>query len=208
MSDPSLMVFDIIGTYFVKTYWTVLYDAAASNKKYRSQEDAYIATVDMYTAAVSKRENPTEKSNKNYITLVKDLFRETQKYAPTVQTMSDFINFVMQQFIPQEYYAAMGHQSTYKENMFRNILKESLTQFSLYVVSDELQTVINQQTRKEWEQHLPRWQKKFIQILQTEKSKLVRLLLAEKHGVKGGDDGETVPKVIADNMTRKIKELM
>ena len=164
MGDTSVMVFDIIGTYFVKTYWTSLYDIACTNyenKRYKSLEDAYIGSVDMYNMAVSKREHSKDKINKSYVILIKDLFRETKTYIPQIATLADFIDFVMRQLVPTEYFSAISHQSTFKESMFRNILREVLTQFSLFVVSEEIEIVLNSDERKDnWSANLKLWQEK------------------------------------------------
>jgi hypothetical protein len=214
--EAALMVFDIIGTYFVKTYWTSLYDIAKDQyesgvKGFSSLEDSYSSAVDIYTRAVSKRENSAESTNKSYVAIVKSLFEETKQYIKNIHTLADFIDYVAKQFIHPEYYAIMSKQAAAKETMFRNILKEALGQFSIFVVTEEIAIVLDPTERSSnWQENLLLWQKKFISILQNEKSKLVKLFLSEKHGVKIDDrrDEETVPKELADRMTDKIRGLM
>lgn len=210
-----MVVFDIVGTYFVRTFWNSLYDIAVNNfakssDRYNTLEDAYIGAVDIYTRAVSKRETSQEKTNKSYVAIVKDLYEETKKYIDKIHTLADFIDYVTRQFIHPDYYSVMSHHASAKETMFRNILKEALGQFAIYVTTDEISVVLDKDERQNnWEPNLRAWQNKFIAILQNEKTKLVKLFLAQKHGVKVSADheAETVPKVVCDKMVAKIKEM-
>lgn len=215
MGDQSVMVYDIIGTYFVKTFWTSLYDISveqyeksktSGSMRFNSLEEYYINAVDTYTRAISKRETSQEKINKSYIAIVKDIYEETKQYIPNINTISDFIDFVVKQFIHPEYYLIM---SSGKEAMFRNILKNSIGQFSIFVTTQEIDIVLNPHRKNNWEDNLRKWQKKFISILQNEKSKLTKLFMAEKHGIKIKEesDAETVPKSVAEKMNAKINTL-
>lgn len=207
--DYSLMLFDIIGTYFVKTYWNGLYKVAMDNKqknKFPNLEESYKSAVDSFTLAVSKRENVNENINKNYVAIVRDLFKETKEYINHIHTISDFIDYIMRQFVPPEYFKSLSHQSSFKESMFRNILKNALTKFSIFTI-DELDVVLNEKERsRNWKSHTETWQKKFIEIMINEKKILYKHLLAQKHNVKIEDSTETVPKEVCEKLLVKIKE--
>jgi len=182
------IVYDIVGTYFVKTFWITLYDIAkeeAARLKNQPLSDVYSRTVDIYVSTVTKREDKEERLNKSYIAIVKDIYNDTKKYIPQMGTMTDFIDFVVKQFVHPDYYTILSKQSSLKETLFRNILSKALGQFSIFVTTDELSVVLdNTERKKNWEKNMNNWQKQFIQILQNEKSELHKLFLAEKHGVK------------------------
>lgn len=201
------VVYDIVGTYFVKTFWTSLYDIAkeeTSRLKTQSIADVYARTVDIYVSTVTKREAAEERTNKSYIAIVKDIYNDTKKYIP-IGTITDFIDFVVKQFVHPDYYTVLSKQSQTKETLFRNILSKALGQFSIFVTTDELSIVLDLAERKKnWEKHMNNWQKKFIQILQNEKSELHKLFLAEKHGVRLAN-GQPVD--MSEKLQSQIKSL-
>ena len=201
------VVYDIVGTYFVKTFWTSLYDIAkeeTSRLKTQSIADVYARTVDIYVSTVTKREAAEERTNKSYIAIVKDIYNDTKKYIP-IGTITDFIDFVVKQFVHPDYYTVLSKQSQTKETLFRNILSKALGQFSIFVTTDELSVVLDLAERKKnWEKHMNNWQKKFIQILQNEKSELHKLFLAEKHGVRLAN-GQPVD--MSEKLQSQIKSL-
>lgn len=202
------VVYDIVGTYFVKTFWTTIYDIAreeTARLKTQSISDVYARTVDVYVSTFTKRETAEERINKSYIAIVKDIYTDTKKYIPQMGTITDFIDFVVKQFVHPDYYTVLSKQSQAKETLFRNIMSKALGQFSIFVTTDELSVVLDiGERKKNWEKHMNNWQKKFIQILQNEKSELHKLFLAEKHGVRLADGR---PVDMSEKLQSQIKTL-
>lgn len=91
-----------------------LYDIAkeeTSLLKTQSIADVYARTVDIYVSTVTKREAAEERTNKSYIAIVKDIYNDTKKYIP-IGTITDFIDFVVKQFVHPDYYTVLSKQSS------------------------------------------------------------------------------------------------
>lgn len=106
-SSRTLSVFEITGAYFANIFYNHLY-IKAKDRHNISSRSGYSLT-DEYKAAVSAYKHGITKDKKSYEQTVKDLlqyYRTVTKFITA--SMNDFIETILQQFIPEEHYVTLN----------------------------------------------------------------------------------------------------
>jgi hypothetical protein len=212
MSSSPQQIFEVFGVYFANCYWNNLYNSALDNwhnEQRETLDDAYQTTISRYNLAFCKKTDPTEKYNKHYVSIVRDIYKNYREYLGVSCTYDQFINTVVQTLIPQSMSREL-HSSARKDNLFREVVSKTLTQFTLFVSQEGIGDVVNSKIRKSPEANVKvqTWKRKFIELLAQEKNRLCNILLARSSGVDIRNAAEiSIPKQVCDVMNTKIKEL-
>jgi len=160
--------------------------------------------------AFCKKTNPDEKINQNYVKIVKDVYRNYKEYLGASDTYFGFIDTVVKFLIPSDFYKTMTNHDDRKDGIFRDILSKTLTRFTLFVSQDVLKDVVDAKTRKNAQEHVQAWKKKFIELLNQERNNFCSLLLAKNSGVDIRDPDEipSIPKQVLDKLSDRLKSLI
>jgi hypothetical protein len=206
-------VFEVFGVYFANCYWNSLYDAALNiwhQDQLETLDEAYRVAVKRYNMAFCKKTNPDEKINQNYVKIIKDVYRNYKEYLGASDTYFGFIDTVVKFLIPSDFYKNMTNHDDRKDGIFRDILSKTLTRFTLFVSQEGLKDVVDAKTRKNAQEHVQAWKKKFIELLNQERNNFCSLLLAKNSGVDIRDPDEipSIPKQVLDKLSDRLKSLI
>jgi hypothetical protein len=216
MEEPKINpVFEIIGVYFANCYWNNLYNVALdifAQENSESLDDAYRIAVNRYNTAFCKKAEKTEKINKHYVDIVKDLHKNYKEYLQTSDTYFGFIDVVVRGLIPENYYKILSSSDDRKNNIFRDVLSKTLTKFTI-VLSQTASTVTNSKTRKDKNKsrdQVSSLKDKFIELLNQERTRFCSILMAKNSGVdiRNPDEIPSIPKEVCDKLNQKIKILV
>lgn len=106
-SARTLSVFEITGAYFANIFYNHLYKTAKDRHNISSRSG--YSLTDEYKAAVSAYKHGITKDKKSYEQTVKDLlqyYRTVTKFITA--SMNDFIDTILQQFIPEEHFVTLN----------------------------------------------------------------------------------------------------
>lgn len=211
MSVSEENIFEIIGVYFANHYWNTLYNEANKefqDKKFDKRELAYKMTIERYSRAVCPQDE-TEKINKYYVIMVKNLFKEYKIQLESSETYLGFIDIVSKYLLPKEHYRKLSTNDVRKDTIFRNVLTKTIMLFTIHVSQNELKNILDVNNRKDTK-FIINLKNTFINILIKEKNKLCSILLAQNSGVDitQNDDITQIPKEVCDKLKESIKELI
>lgn len=109
-SNRTLSVFEIIGAYFVDVFYNHIYLTAEKNHKLYGGSSTKSLTDEYKSALVAYNEGIT-KSKKHYEQTIKGILEFYRTYTKfTTISMNDFINELLQQFIPEEHFTIFTDQ--------------------------------------------------------------------------------------------------
>lgn len=204
-------IFEIIGVYFANCYWNNLYALAQESYKegdYQSLVEAYKGTIEKYSKAFCKSNDETEKINKHYVRIIKDLYINYRDFLKTNDSLIEFIDKVSKFLLPAEHYKTLTSRDPKKDAIFKNILIKSVMKFTIQITQDEIQTVINEQFRTD-KTYVINWKNKFVKILTQEKDEFCMVLMAQTTGINiQKEDSPKLAKEIYDKLQEKIKNLL
>jgi hypothetical protein len=209
-------IFEVIGVYFANCFWNNLYNSAMdvwSQESLESLDEAYRLVIGRYNTAFCKKAEKTERVNSHYINIIKDLHQHYKQHLQMSDTYFGFIDTVVRNFIPENYYKKLGSSDDRKNSIFRDILAKTLTRFTLFISQEEMDNIINQNIRKDKNKAIEKitfWKKKFIELLNQERNKFCSILMAKSSGadIKDPDGIPSIPKEVCDKLHDKIKELI
>jgi hypothetical protein len=207
--DQTRDIFDIIGTYFVNTYWFPLYKHAHdafSERQFPNLPDGYKVIVDRYRVAFCTAQDSQGRENPNYSKIINDVKNNYNTWLQTDLSLGDFIDIVCRQIIPGDVYKTLGRQDNRKDELFRKAITQSVTNFTVYVATEGLADVINDRgpTAK---QKMALWKEEFIRILYNERDELYGRFMATKSGVSSRKANH-ISREAFDKMTEQIKKLI
>lgn len=206
-------VFQIFGVYFANCYWNSLYNEALNiwhRENIESLDEAYKLSIKRYNLAFCRKANSSEPQNRHFIEIMKDLHKNYKMYLGVSDTYLDFIDTVVKFLIPPDYYAELPRRDQRKDDIFREILSKTLTRFTIFASQDGLQDVVDREIRKDAEEQVCSWKKKFIEFLQLEKNNFCSLLLANSSGIdiRDADEIPSIPKSMLDKINERMRILM
>lgn len=106
-SARTLSVFEITGAYFANIFYNHLYKTAKDRHNISSRSG--YSLTDEYKSAVSAYKHGITEDKKSYEQTVKDLlqyYRTVTKFITA--SMNDFIDTILQQFIPEEHFVTLN----------------------------------------------------------------------------------------------------
>jgi len=209
-------IFEVIGVYFANCYWNNLYTSAMdiwSQESLESLDEAYRVAINRYNTAFCKRADKNERINSHYVKIVKDLHQNYKQHLQTSDTYFGFIDTVVKNFIPENYYKKLSTADDRKNSVFRDVLSKALTRFTLFVAQESTVHVVDADLRKDKNRAIEcvtLWKKRFIEFLNQERNKFCSILMAKSSGadIKDPDGIPSIPKEICDKLQDKIKELI
>lgn len=211
MDIPDDDVFMIMGTHWANTYWNNIYGTAAKqfqekrfNPPVKDMGEAYYRILEQYTRAIANLD--AEKGEgKYYITILTDIYNNYAKLIG-VENFIAFKNILVKPFIPADMYDQIGALDNAKDNLLKKIIIQVITQFTIYVNANGINSVINGRDRSQ--DHLEIWRAKLIEMFKNERTKLRNKFLAQNNGVEVTRESEinTVPKEVADSLQERLKK--
>ena len=113
-SARTISIFEVIGSYFVDTFYNHLHatsqknhEMRASNGKNRSLTDEYKFTLETYLKGISNDHKYYEKAIKGVL----EAYRTHTKY--TTISMLDFINEILQHYLPEEHFTILNTEQKF-----------------------------------------------------------------------------------------------
>jgi hypothetical protein len=210
-----LSTFEIIGCYFIDIFYNHLYLTAQDKHKLDparggsasdagpvsfayvpgSMTDHYKEIVRAYELGIRREPNYYEKSIKG----LHDYYCAHTKFSAI--TLADFINRVLGQFLPTEYFNVLTEQD--KFFFLNKIIVKSITKFTDQVLQIEMLKMVIDNHRDE--SNARYWVDKFIDILIVEREQIFRKFV--KQEIKRGrkidifeDTDEKIDKTIVDKI--------
>ena len=213
MSDITAeQIFEVVGVYFANTYWNHLHKSAIdewSEEKFATKEEAFKTTAERYSRAFCAPNDKTERINKHYLAILKDLHNNYKTYLETSDTLLGFIDTLSRFLLPKEYYKTLARQDPRKDNIIRKILTKTVARFTIFVTQQEAKKAVDDKERKNT-RNVEHWKKKIIDLLVQERNEFCSLLLAKNSGVdiKNRDEIPSIPKEVCDKLQSRIKDLI
>jgi hypothetical protein len=204
-------IFEVFAVYFSNCYWNNLYKAALTvweNEEIDTLDEAYVTTINRYNTAFCKLPNKNEPRNKHYNDIVRDIHSYYKNYLQSYETYLGFIQVVVSHIIPKNYNIGDRYN-----DVFRDVMSQTLTQFTMFICKDEVRYVVDKNFRKDINQskvRVTQWKQKFLDILISQKNMFCSLIMAKDTGVniKNRDEIPSIPKEICDKLQEKIKQLI
>lgn len=206
-------VFQIIATYFANTYWNNIYATAVNafqegrlKPQPKNMGEAYYRILDQYTRAISALDLDGGE-NKHYIHILTDMFKQ---YGELLQITNfvTFKNLLVKPFIPPDMFSNLPSMDAGKDNLFKKILIQVLTEFTVYINKNGITVVVND--RQNGTKYLNVWRDQFIDFLKLERTKLRNQFLAQKNGVDINKQNvaDVIPREVADALQERIKVIL
>lgn len=130
--DKKLIsILEILGSQFVDVYYNHVYNSAQTHlDPGGSQTDEYVRRVKAYIIAVKTYE-------KCYCEVVQNLYKYFQMtIGRTALSFADFVEQIVQQFIPKEYYNLLG--ASEKDEALESIVVDLVSTLGVYVTSPDM----------------------------------------------------------------------
>lgn len=194
--DPRLIsILEILGSHFVDVYFNHVYNSAQTHLEAgASLADEYVRRVQAYIIGV--------KSDKQcYHVVVQNLhgyFQATTRY--TTLSFVDFVELIVQQFIPKEYYDLL--KAPEKDESLGSIVADLVSALGAYVATpDMLRRIID------GHDHQPLVTIRMIQ------NRAVTILLAKRGEIQNsflrriGQAKDTVSMDVVDDLKQAIRKL-
>ena len=196
--DPQLITaFDVIGSYFVDTFYNHLYQPAVSkssntdsvNDTYRDHVKAYMYAVKSDKESYNKIVNGL---HKYYIQVLT---------AHTTTNFASFIDLIVSMFVPKEYYSEMSIDT--KDELFNNIICGLVGSLGAFTTQPDTLNQIIKYHDINFQVTIRQIQERAITILLAKRDMLHHRFLNEI-----SETQETVSYQIVDNLKRAIKKLV
>lgn len=195
--DPRLIsILEVLGSYFVDVYYNHVYNSAQTRLKAgASLTDEYVRHVQSYIIGVKNDESCYREVVQN----LHKYFRQTTRY--TTLSFADFVERIVRQFIPAEYYDLL--KAPEKDESLGSILADLASALGAHVTSpDMLRRIIDGHDDQ------PRVTIRMVQ------DQAVIILLAKRGEIHNsflrriGQAKETVSMDVVDDMKRAIRKLV
>jgi hypothetical protein len=194
--DPRLIsILEILGSQFVDVYYNHVYNSAQTHlKSGGSLTDEYVRRVQAYIIGVKS----DERCYREVVQNLHKYFQTTTRY--TTLSFADFVERIVQQFIPEEYYDLL--KAPEKDESLGSIVADLVSALGAYVTSpDMLRRIID------GHDHQPRVTIRMIQ------DQAVTILLAKRGEIHNsflrriGQAKDTVSMDVVDDLKRAIRKL-
>ncbi len=184
----TLRVFDIIGSFFVDTFYNghyLLADQHVKGGRASSITDAYRSIVIGYMNGISSRPDLCNKAGR-------DLHNYHQKYT-AVTSFADFEDRLLSVFIPKDYYN--DFDSATKDRTMHDILVRTANEFGAIIVSGKmLHRIIDDHMNKN---NVTLLQDKMVDILITQRCDYYEKFASV---ISGKNTGDTVSKALLNKL--------
>jgi len=190
-----ISIFEILGSYFVDVYYNHVYNSAQTGLKAGgSLTDEYVRRVQSYIVGVKT----DEQCYRQVVQNLHRYFQTTTRY--TTLSFADFVERIVQQFIPPEYYDLLT--SPEKDESLGSAIADLVSGLGAYVTSPDLiRRIIDEHD------HAPRVTIRMVQ------DQGVTILLAKRGEIHNsflrwvGQAKNTVSAEIADNLVQALRRL-
>lgn len=194
--DQKLIsILEILGSHFVDTFYNHVYNSAQTNlKSGGSLTDEYVRRVQSYIVGVKT----DEQCYRQVVQNLHRYFQTTTRY--TTLSFADFVERIVQQFIPPEYYDLL--KAPEKDETLGSIVADLVSGLGAFVTSpDMIRRIIDEHDRS------PRVTIRMIQ------DQGITILLAKRGELHNGflrrigQAKDTVSMDVVDDLKRAIRKL-
>jgi hypothetical protein len=213
--DDGENLIEILSTSFSNMYFNSLYaDARDSfnDDKFKSIDMAYRVTVETYTNAFKQTKKIHGKDNEHYPRIMGVVCANYNKYIKTQFTYVTFMDLLARTFIPGDIYADLTYtdEST-KAGTVRSILIKTISEFTVYVLTDQFKTALSLETRGSPQLMLntaSTWKAKFKELLRKQISEYQKFIIAKKNGVDLSKPNQIdmVPIMVLEKLQDKLRD--
>lgn len=131
IDKKTTVIFDIVGSFFVDTFYNGLYLKAVSSAKLNhvaSVTDGYKNNIVMYIQGI--------KQKKLYVTVIKQLHEYYQAHVGRTVDFASFEDEILAKFIPSDYYNDFSNGQ--KDQVFNKIIVESIEHFGASILQSRM----------------------------------------------------------------------
>lgn len=199
-NSKTLTIYEIIGAYFTDVYYNYLYNEAVKFKnsgKTKSITEGYRHSTFSFLSCIDFRMKATYKAEKymQLLKLITEYFILWTNF--NTLTTSECIDKIVCEFVPDDYIKQLNKQQ--KANILRNILIESLAEFTKAINTEYINLIIDSHGSEDTVQVL---KERFVDILILQRDGMYRKFLSSEVNKQ-----EKVERVYVDRMKDEIKLL-